>query len=75
MAVLCSHCGDYSCSIDECSGRGINYRLMKDNILPIEKNDFIYIYAENPYENTEHAIPEQLMKNTREAQNENDDMI
>ncbi len=48
---------------------------MKDNILPIEKNDFIYIYAENPYENTEHAIPEQLMKNTREAQNENDDMI
>lgn len=48
---------------------------MKDNILPIEKNDFFFIYAENPYENTEHAIPEQLMKNTREAQNENDDMI
>ena len=67
--------GDSSCSIDEYSQWGINYRLRKDWILPTEKNDFFFIYGEDPYENTDHAIPEQLLKNTREAQRENDEKI
>ena len=65
--------GDYSCSIEEYSQLGINYRLMKDNIGYYEKNDYFFIYAENPYENTDRAIPDQLLKNTREARDESED--
>lgn len=67
--------GDYSCILDDYSRTGINYRQRKDNIVPNEKNDLFFVYAENPYENTEHAIPDQLLKNTREAQNESDDVF
>ena len=65
--------GDYFCNIDDYSQFGINYRVRKDNVGPYEKNDLFFVYAEDPYEKAEHVIPDQLLKNTREARNENRD--
>lgn len=59
--------GDSTCGIDEYSHRGINIRRRIDNVMPDEKNDYFSVYADNPYENKTHSIPEQLLKNSRDA--------
>ena len=55
------------CSIHQYSNEGIKYKVNRDHVFLQEKNDFIMLYGENPYENAEHSIPEQLLKNSKKA--------
>ena len=52
------------CSIHQYSNDGINYTVIREKALLDEKNEFILLYGENPYENIGHSIPEQLLKNS-----------
>ncbi len=59
--------GDSSCGIEEYSRFGVDYSVKRNDVNPVEKNDFFLCYAENPYENVVHSIPEQLIKNGEKA--------
>lgn len=56
--------GETECSIHQYSADGVRFKVNKDNVLPVEKEDFFLIYGENPYENIERSIPEQLIRNS-----------
>lgn len=56
------------CSIHQYSNDGIKYKVNRDYVLLNEKNEFILLYGANPYENTEHSIPEQLLKNSEKPE-------
>ncbi|MBR4404456.1 MAG: hypothetical protein IKT10_05005 [Clostridiales bacterium] len=51
------------CSIHQYSNNGIKYTVNRDNVHLVEKNDFMLVNGDNPYENIERSIPEQLLKN------------
>ncbi len=55
--------GDSSCILDDYSKNGIRYTRNRDNVLPVEKNDYFLVYGENPYTDVERSIPDQLLKN------------
>ena len=55
--------GDVVCSIHQYSSNGIKYTVNRDNVLLYEKNDYMLVHGDNPYENLERSIPEQLLKN------------
>ena len=57
--------GDFAPGIDEYSSRGIVYKRLRDEVTTFEKNHLFADYGENPYENKEHKIPEQLLKNSK----------
>ena len=56
--------GEVVCNIHQYSNDGIKYKVNRDNVLIYEKNEYMHIHGENPYENIERSIPEQLLKNT-----------
>ena len=55
--------GDVVCSIHQYSSNGIKYSVNRDNVLLYEKNDYMLVHGDNPYENLERSIPDQLLKN------------
>ncbi len=55
--------GDVVCSIHQYSSNGIKYTVNRDNVLLYEKNDYMLVHGDNPYENIERSIPDQLLKN------------
>ncbi len=58
--------GDTSCSLYQYSAHGVSYKVLRDNVLLEEKNDFFSVWGENPYANIERSIPEQLLKNAED---------
>lgn len=55
------------CSIHQYSYEGIRYKVNKDYVSLAEKNDYMLVNGDNPYENIERSIPEQLLKNAEKA--------
>ena len=58
--------GNFVCPLEEYSKNGIRYTRVRDNVLPMEKNEYFMDYGYNPYEDIERSIPEQLLKNQME---------
>lgn len=60
--------GDVVCSIHQYSNNGIKYSVNRDNVLLFEKNEYMLVYGDNPYENIERSIPDQLLKNAEKTE-------
>ncbi len=63
--------GDVVCSIHQYSSNGIKYTVNRDNVLLYEKNDYMLVHGDNPYENIERSIPDQLLKNAGKTADDN----
>ena len=59
--------GEVICNIHQYSNEGIKFNVNRDNVLIYEKNEYMLIHGENPYEGIERSIPEQLLKNNDRA--------
>ena len=60
--------GDSAPKFDEYSTKDIRYMRILDEVSSIEKTHLFADYGKNPYENIQHSIPEQLLKNSEKDQ-------
>lgn len=60
-----SNFGDSSCRLDDYSPRAIHYLRDIDDVPSTEKRLLFAEYGENPYDGRQHTIPEQLLKNAK----------
>lgn len=60
-----SNFGDSSCKLDDYSPRAIHYLRDMDDVPSTEKRLLFSAYGENPYDGRQHTIPEQLLKNSK----------
>lgn len=60
-----SNFGDSSCRLDDYSPRAIHYLRDIDDVPSTEKRLLFAEYGENHYDGRQHTIPEQLLKNAK----------
>ena len=65
-----SDLGDSSCKLNEYAPKGLSYTRMVDNVPTNEKYFLLADYGVDPYLDKKHSIPEVLLKNAENDQEE-----